>query len=148
MSHPSLVNIGAYIHAATLALPLREQPAGTRSGAALQVGDFRSGVLVVSLGEVKGAPTAIAVTYEIQSRTNDGTTPGTWEDVTNPDGDAYTVVLSAADSIKELDVNFTHLGDEHTELRIVETAAFTGGTTPSVVSGAVLIRGGSNRRPC
>jgi len=144
MAHPSLVNIGAYIHAALLALSVRAQDAGPVEGNVLPVEDFRSGVLVAFTGEVAGAPATTAVTYKLQSRTD---ADGTWTDVRNPDGDTYTAALTGADQVKELDVNFLHLGDEHAELRVVGEVAFTGGATPTVVAGALLVRGGSSRRP-
>ncbi len=144
MAHPSLVHIGAYIHTATLALAPHAQATGTREGPALPVGDFRSGVLTVFTGTASGTPTAVAVAYTLQSRTDD---TGTWVDVKTPDGGDHTVSLSAADSVAELDVSFLHLEDEHTQLRVVETTTLAGGSTPTVITGATLVRGGSSRRP-
>lgn len=141
--HPSLVNIGAYIKANVLGLAPAAQAAGTRQGPAIDVTQYKSAVLAAVLGAATGAPTGISVKYRLESRIP----AGAWTAVTDRDGVALEVEATAAASAVELDIDLTLIGDDHEEVRAVEVTAFTGGTAPTIVSGATLILAGARRLP-
>lgn len=148
--HPSLANIGAYIKTNTLALAPAARAAGTTQGPAIDTGAFRSAVLAVAVGAATGTPTAINATFTFESR---GSTsgaegaPGAWAPVVDRDGQELSVVATAADGAVELDLDFSLLGDDHDQVRVKQVLAFTGGATPTLLTGAVLVLGGSNRLP-
>ncbi|RKG95574.1 hypothetical protein D7V97_37000 [Corallococcus sp. CA053C] len=148
--HPSLANIGAYIKTNTLALAPAARAAGTTQGPTLDVLSFRSAVLAVAVGAATGGPTGISATFTFESR---GSTagaegvPGAWAPVVDRDGEELSVVATAADSAVELDLDFSFLGDDHDQLRVKQVLAFTGGATPTLATGAVLVLGGANRLP-
>ncbi|MCY1043332.1 hypothetical protein OV208_18590 [Corallococcus sp. bb12-1] len=148
--HPSLANIGAYIKTNTLALAPAARAAGTVQGPTLDVLSFRSAVLAVAVGAATGAPTTLSATFTLESR---GSTagpegvPGDWAAVVDRDGQTLSVVATAVDGAVELDVDFSFLGDDHDQVRVKQVLAFTGGTSPTLATGAVLVLGGSNRLP-
>lgn len=143
--HPTLVNIGAYIKANNLNLPPVAQAASaTRQGAAgIDVTAFKSAVLVGFTGANTGAPSAVNVTYSLESRVP----AGAWAPVLDRDGNPLQVVLTAANACGEVDVDLTLIGDDHEEVRIKEVTTLTGGTSPTQLTGALLVLGGANRRP-
>lgn len=144
MPHPSLVNIGAYIHGKNLPLPPSAESAGERTSAPVDVTQFKSAVLIAFTGATSGAPDALSITYKLQSRLEGSTT---WVDVADPDGNVSQVKVEAPSSVAELDINLMWLPEDHSEIRIVEDTLFTGGTTPTAISGAVLVLGGASRLP-
>lgn len=148
--HPSLANIGAYIKTNTLALAPAARAAGTTQGPAIDVPPFRSAVLAVAVGAVTGAPTGISAIFTFESRgstAGDEGAPGAWAPVVDRDGQTLSVVATAVDGAVELDVDLSFIGDDHDQVRVKQVLAFTGGASPTLITGAVLVLGGSNRLP-
>ncbi|MBN9687127.1 MULTISPECIES: hypothetical protein [unclassified Corallococcus] len=142
--HPTRNDIGAYIHAANLSHAPAANAAGTRNGAALTFGTYRSLVLSVATGAATGTPTAVSATYKLQTSA-DGTT---WADAKDRDGDAVSLAATTASTAAELDVDLQEVvPDGHDRIRFVETVAFTGGSTPTLLSGATVIFGGGQTLP-
>lgn len=141
--HPTLSNIGAYIKASILGLAPAAQAAATRQGPSITVSDFKSAVVAAITGAATGTPTTISVTYSLESSA-DGTT---WTAVNDRDGAALSVVGAAASSAFELDVDLSLLPADHDRIRVKEVVAFTGGTSPTVVTGAAVVVGGAARLP-
>ncbi|WNG49197.1 hypothetical protein F0U60_37585 [Archangium minus] len=139
-------NIGAYIDADNLALSPAARAAGSRQGTTFDPGRFGSAVLVGFTGATTGTPTAIEVTYEVETR--DGSEEDNeWVTLKNMDGAAVELTVSAANTAAELDIDFQHIPVGHDELRVVETVSFADGTTPTVVTGALMVMGGSSTLP-
>lgn len=141
--HPSLVNIGAYIKTDVVALEPSARATGTVQGPAIDITPYKSGVLAVLVGAATGAPTDVSATFRFESRVPDGT----WATVVDRDGDPITVEASAANGAVELDLDFTYVGDDHEELRVVQELVLVGGSSPTLITGALLVVGGSSRRP-
>lgn len=139
-------HIGAYVKCNNLALAPADQAAGSRQGTTLDPGKYGSAVLVVFTGAISGAPDATAVTYEVETRDgSDAANP--WSVLKDMDGQDVALELAAASTAAELDIDFQHIPVGHDELRVVETVVFTNGATPKVVTGAVLVLGGSATLP-
>lgn len=139
---PQNVHIGAYVSCANQGLAPAAQSAGTRSGGAIDVSAYQSGVLVANLGATTGTPTGASVTYSLESSANG--TDG-WTAVVDLDGNALQVATTAVNKAVELDFNLQLLKADHSYLRVKEVVAFTGGTTPTVVTGVSLVLGGGQR---
>ncbi|AFE05573.1 hypothetical protein COCOR_04022 [Corallococcus coralloides DSM 2259] len=148
--HPSLANIGAYIKTNTLALAPAARAAGTVQGPAIDTGAFRSAVLAVAVGAAGGAPTGFTATFTFESRgstAGDEGAPGPWATVVDRDGQTLSVVATSVDGAVELDLDLSFMGDDHDQLRVKQVLSFTGGSSPTLLTGAVLVQGGSNRLP-
>ena len=142
--HPTRNNIGAFIHAANLSHAPAANAAGSRNGAAFLFGTYRSLVLCAFTGAAAGGPTATSATYKMQTSA-DGTT---WTDAKDRDGATVSLAVTAASTAAELDVDLQEVvPDGHDRLRFVETVTLTGGTTPTLLSGATLIFGGGQSLP-
>ncbi|RKH09737.1 hypothetical protein D7V97_15610 [Corallococcus sp. CA053C] len=141
---PQNVHVGAFVSCATQALAPAAQVAGTRSGSAIDVSQFQSGVLVANIGATSGTPTTLSVTYSLESSANG--TDG-WTAVTDLDGVALAVQSTAASKAVELDFSLQFLKADHGHLRVKEVVAFTGGTAPTLVTGVTLVLGGGQRLP-
>ncbi|CAM4466151.1 hypothetical protein [Corallococcus exiguus] len=148
--HPSLANIGAYIKTNNLALAPAARAAGTTQGPVVDILSFRSAVLAVAVGAATGTPTGISATFTFESR---GSTagaegaPGAWAPVVDRDGQELSVIATAESGAAELDLDISFLGDDHDQLRVKQVLSFTGGSSPTLITGAVLVLGGSNRNP-
>ncbi len=139
-------HIGAYVKTDNLALVPAAQAAGTRQGTTFDPGRFGSAVLVGFTGATTGSPTAIRVMYEVETRDGSATS-NAWVALKDMDGNAVELTLSAASKAAELDVDLQYIPVGHDQLRVVETVAFAGGTTPTVVTGALLMLGGASTLP-
>ncbi|QSQ24857.1 hypothetical protein JY651_07925 [Pyxidicoccus parkwayensis] len=142
--HPLRTQIGHLYKTDHQALAPAQQAEGNRNGAAFDVSKYGSGTLVVNMGAVAGTPSATSISYALQT-SPDGTNG--WAPLKNVDGADVVLTFTAGGTCKELDFDLQYVNQEHHHLRVVETVDFTGGTTPSVVTGATLTFGGSNRLP-
>lgn len=134
--HPISHNIGAYISAGNKSHSPAANSAGTRNGAGFAINDTRSIVIVANVGATSGGPDAFSVAYKLQ----DSLDGSTYADVSN--AASATLTVSTASSAGELDVDLSRFcRQEATHFRLLETVAFTAGTTPTVLSGAIVIRG-------
>ncbi|QRK06053.1 hypothetical protein JQX13_50365 [Archangium violaceum] len=139
-------NIGAVVKTDNLALAPAARSAGTRQGSTFAPGRWGSAVLVGLTGATTGTPTGFEVTYEVETR--DGSdTDNEWVALKNMDGAAVELTVIQASKAVELDIDFQYIPVGHDELRVVETVSFTDGTTPTVVTGALLVLGGSSTLP-
>lgn len=142
--HPDNVQIGHRIKANNQALAPASNAAGTRNGGPINVSAFQSAVLVANIGAASGTPTTLSVTYAVQTSAN-GTSG--WTALKDVDGADVTLAATAAGAAYEKDINLTYAPADSAFIRVVETVAFTGGTAPAVVSGAVLVLGGAQKLP-
>ncbi|NPC72926.1 hypothetical protein HPP05_24575 [Corallococcus exiguus] len=142
--HPTRNNIGAFIHAANLSHAPAANASGTRNGAAFLFGTYRSLVLSVATGAAANGPTAVSAAYKMQTSA-DGST---WTDAKDRDGATVSLAVTTASTAAELDVDLQEVvPDGHDRLRFVETVALTGGTSPTLLSGATVIFGGGQTHP-
>ncbi|GHG79673.1 hypothetical protein [Comamonas sp. JC664] len=147
--HPDRTDIGYRYKADTQALPPNIQSAGTRNGVAVDITDYGSGTVVANVGPIGGGPTETSITYALQT-SEDGTDG--WVSLTDLDGNQFTTAgtpaaVTAANRCVELDFTLQYITRTHRFLRVVETVAFTGGTSPDVIAGATLVLGGGQRLP-
>lgn len=139
-------HIGAYVKTDNLALAPAAQAAGSRQGATFDPGRYGSGVLVAFTGAASGTPTSFSVVYEVETR--DGSdNANAWSTLKDMDGEDVALTLTTASTAVELDIDFQYIPVGHDELRVVEAMAFVGGSTPTVVSGALLVLGGASTLP-
>jgi hypothetical protein len=142
--HYTRNNIGVTFAAKNLSHAALANGAGTRNGTAFRFGTNRSCVILAHSGAVTGSPTTQSAIYKLQS-SPDGSA---WTDVETRDGDAVTVTLTAASDIDTLNVDLQEVvPDEHDRVRLLETVSFSGGTSPTFLTGAVLIFGGGQNLP-
>lgn len=141
---PQNVHIGAYIHCANQALAPTSHAAGSRGGTAIDVSGFQSAVLVANLGAATGTPTALSITYSLESSASSSSG---WTEVTDLSGNAVELTTDQAGKAVELDVNLQWLPPGHAYLRVNEVVTFTGGASPTVVTGVTLVLGGGQRLP-
>jgi hypothetical protein len=143
--HPFNRNIGAYIETDNKSHSPAANSAGTRNGTALAINTTRSIVLVANVGATAGTPTSFTVTYTLQDSL-DGSSFTDCAGV-NSSG-AATLVVSTASSAAELDVDLTrYCRAAATHIRFTEVVAFVAGTSPTVLSGATIVRGPGNSLP-
>lgn len=140
-------NIGALYKADNLGLVPAAQSAVSRQGTALAPNTWGSGTLVGLTGAATGTPTALSVTYGLETRDASTAPAGPWVALNDADGNPVEVEVTTASTIAEVDFDLQYVPEGHTEMRVTETVAFTGGTTPTVLSGAVLVLGGASSLP-
>lgn len=141
--HSDLTNIGAYIDAENMTIPPAAAAAGATNGSAIAIGTARSLVLVGFTGATTGTPTSFTATFALEGRTSGGA----YSAINNIDGSAVSFVISAADTVDSLDVNLDYATAGMDEVRLVCTRAFVGGSSPTVVAGAIIILGGEQVLP-
>ena len=128
-------DIGAFIACRTGTVPAA-RAAGARNGTAIDRGSFSSCVLSVQAGAASGAPTAIEFGAKLQ-HSDDGATDWT-------DYEGAEVELTEASTIAEADVD---LSGAKQFIRVVESLAFTGGTTPTLGTASQVVLGGPDHLP-
>lgn len=117
-------------------VPQSFSASGTANGTAVDRLGFQSAALVGIHGAVTGTPATAPVTHKLQE-SPDGT--NSWTDVTGA-----TITLSGASTQGQKGVNLTAL---KRYLRVVTTAALTGGTSPTVMASGVLVLGQAQTEP-
>lgn len=121
--------------------------AGTRNGSAInrRVGGSlaMSLTLIATTGAETGSPSARTFDAKIQDSA-DGSTG--WADYIPPDQTTVAAVtqITAASSEAEVDVN---LSGAKQYVRVVDTLAFTGGTSPTLGIQTTVVLGGFDRTP-
>lgn len=129
------LNIGALIKAVFGVAPAA-QSAGAVNGAAIDRQGYGSCVLIAQTGAETGSPSARSSTCKLQDSA-DGSTA--WADITGA-----SVAVAAVNTAGEVDVN---LAGAKRYIRVVNTTAFTGGTTPTLASSATVVLGGADKLP-
>ncbi len=128
-------DIGAQIKEVTGTVPAA-QAAGAVNGAAIDRINYGSAVLFVTTGAETGSPSARSVTSKIQD-SDDGSSG--WNDVSG-----MSLAVSAINSSGRLKLN---LAGVKRYIRVVSTAAFTAGTSPTLANQASVILGGATAIP-
>jgi len=141
MGNPSTSNIGAFIKPASGTVPVAAS-AGTRTSDAIDRMGFGSAVVFVQTGAAGGTPTTQSVTVKVQD-SDDGSTG--WADY-EPDTEnvATASAVTAVNSSTRLSVN---LGYAKRYIRLHETVAFTGGTSPTLGVSSSVTLGGAVTKP-
>lgn len=129
-------NIGAYVKVAKGINP-QASAAATINGAAIDRQGYLSCVLHHACGAAAGSPTARTVDSKIQDSA-DGSTG--WADLSG----AAATQLTADNSEAEKNVD---LSGAKRYIRVVETVAFTGGTTPTIPVAAEVVLAGRDTLP-
>jgi len=129
-------NIGAFIACRSGTVPAAVS-AGTRNSAAINRGSFSSCVLSAQAGAATGTPTSFTLAAKLQ-HSDDGSTG--WVDLPG----AAIAPITAASGLAESDVD---LSGAKEFLRVTETAAFVGGTTPTLGAASQVVLGGSDSLP-
>lgn len=112
--------------------------AGTLNGPVIDRLGFEDAVLVVSSGAVSGSPTAQTLDAKIQhGSAADGS------DMVDVSGLAITQI-TAANTDRQLDIDLVGL---KRYIRVVVTAGFTEGTTPTIQASASLALGAAKEAP-
>lgn len=142
--HPDNVQIGFRIKANNQALAPASNAAGSRNGAAIDVSKYQSAVLAANIGATSGSPTATSITYAVQTSA-DGSTG--WTALKDIDGNDVTLAITTTGAAYEKDINLQYVPAGSPYVRVTETVAFTGGSSPAVVSGAILVLGGAQKLP-
>lgn len=142
--HPIRNNIGAYVDTDNVSHVPLANSAGSRNGTAMEIGGTRSIVLSVNVGATSGTPTSFTIIYKLQ----DSLDNSTFADATDVEGNGVTLTITAASAAYEKDVDLSRAcRAAATHVRWVETVAFVGGTSPTVLSGATIIKGPGQSLP-
>lgn len=134
-SYAMVKDAGAFLAGAAGIKP-QNSAAATVNGAAVDRLRYQSCVVVCMTGAATGSPTTQTLTFKVQDSA-DGTTG--WADLEDVGGTVYSKVVSADDTVTDLDVK---LGGARQYIRVVCTVAFTGGTTPRNDVAAALVLAG------
>ena len=129
MTASKMKNAGAYFENKLGVVPAARS-AGASNGTGFDKAGALSCKLVVLTGAATGTPTTQSATAKIQHSDDNST----FADYTPPDGSA-SVAVTAVDSTGSVDVD---LSGAKQYIRVVMTTAFTGGTTPTLLSAAAV----------
>lgn len=110
--------------------------AGAINGAAIDRKDYGSCVLLVATGAETGSPSARSATAKIQD-SDDGSTG--WADLTG--ASVAVSVVSSSGSVK------VNLAGAKRYIRVVNTIALTGGTSPTLANSTAVVLGGPTTIP-
>jgi len=141
MAFSQMVDLGYSIKTVPGVAPASNQ-AGTVNGSAIDRINFDSIVLFGQTGPVSGSPTSFSIIYKVQHCDASG---GTYTDYIPPNASTVAqIVLDAASQSKELTVN---IRGAKQFIRIVQVAAFTGGSTPAALASSAVTLGGAYKLP-
>lgn len=121
-------NVKAYTGIA----PISSTGGSAINGSAIDTAGYGDGVVVVQVGATTGTPTSFTVDAKVQESAN-GTTG--WVDITG----AAIAQVTAENKTGEIAVEFAKRGASLRYIRVVLTPALTGGTSPTVGVGAVVV---------
>ena len=133
--NPRSNDIGAYIAPRHSVSPQSSAATATINGSSVDRDSFNSCVVVASAGAATGSPTGVSVAFKLQ---HSDTGSGDWTDF------ATGGALSAINTTARLDVD---LRMAKRYVRVVTTAALTGGSSPTILVGAAVILGGAVNLP-
>lgn len=128
-------NIGAYI-APRVGIVPASRAAGTTNGTGIDRQGLNSCTLFVQTGASSGTPSAISLACKLQESSDDASADA-YADIT----DAAITAITAVNTYAQVDVDLT--GCER-YVRAVMTPAFTGGSSPEILSSAAIIFGGAD----
>jgi hypothetical protein len=136
MSIAQFRNVGGFIKALA-AFKAAASAAATITGPAIDRTGYGSCVLHHQCGDATGGPTTQTVSCKLQDSA-DGSTG--WADVAG----AAPAALTANNAAAEVDVD---LSGARRYVRVVETVAFTGGTSPAIPVAGTIVLGGASALP-
>lgn len=113
---------------------------GAITGSAIDTQGYGDGMVIVQVGGTTGTPTSFTVDAKVQESA-DGSTG--WADIS---GDALVQVTSA-NKTGEIKVALGSRSASKRYIRVIVTPALTGGTTPTVGVGAVVVLGNPEVSP-
>lgn len=114
--------------------------AGAITGSAIDTAGYGDGMVVVQVGATTGTPTSFTVDAKVQESA-DGSSG--WADIS---GDSLVQVTSA-NKTGEIKIALGTRSASKRYVRVVVTPAFSGGTSPTVGVGAVVILGNPEVSP-
>lgn len=142
MSAQNISGVGLEV-ATRIGVDPSARSAGADNGTGIDRQGFNSCVLVAQAGAVTGAPSAQTLAVKLQHSDAQGSG---FVDFT-PDGTAPSgavAQVTAASSVKKRSIN---LRTAKRYIRAVATVGFTGGTTPTLNSSALIVLGGADVVP-
>lgn len=134
MANPNVSNIGSFIKVANGTLP-RAAAAGATNGASIDRLGYGSCVLTSTTGATSGTPTSFGVAVKIQHSADNSS----FSDLSGA-----AIALTTADSTASLAVDLS-LANRY--IRVVDTAAFVGGSSPTVLVHSSVVLGGAAEKP-
>lgn len=140
--HPSMNDIGAYVKTLKGTPPLASS-GGTVNGAWIDRRGYMSCVLQASTGAVTGAPTAQTLDAKLQ-HADDASGTNSADFVPGAAGSGAIAQITVANGEAEKDIDLT---GAKPFIRVVDTVAFTGGTTPTLGKATTLVLGGAVKQP-
>lgn len=144
MTAQTITGIGPEV-ATRIGLDPAARSAGAANGTGIDRRGFNSCALVGQTGAVTGAPSAQSVDFKLQ---HSDTLGGTYTDFTpsipQPSPTGALAQIAAASTVKKRSID---LKTAKAFIRVVGTTAFTGGTTPTLFSSALLVLGGADVQP-
>lgn len=144
MSAQTITGIGQEV-ATRIGIDPAARSAGTANGTGIDRTGFNSVLLVGQTGAETGSPTARTVDFKIQHSDVVGSgyvdfTPS----IPNPGGTGALAQIAAVSTIKKRSID---LKTAKQFIRVFATTAFTGGTSPTLLSSATLVLGGADTLP-
>lgn len=144
MSAQTITGVGAEV-ASRIGLDPAARSAGAVNGTGIDRTGFNSCVLIGQAGAVTGAPSAQTVDYKLQHSDLIGSgyvdyTPS----IPNPGGTGAVAQLTAVSTVKKRSID---LKTAKQFIRVVGTVGFTGGTTPTLNTSAIIVLGGADVLP-
>lgn len=135
MANPLISNVGSLIKTVPGSTP-RAASAGATNGAAVDRLGYGSLVLATATGAATGSPSAVGVAAKLQDSA-DGSTG--WADVSGA-----ALALAAENASGKVNVD---LAGVKRYVRVVETVALTGGSTPTLALASTVVLGGADTLP-
>jgi len=132
-------DIGSFLLSKAGVAPQSFSGATPANGTGFDRTGYESLVVAVQAGATTGSPTAFSLTAKVQHSADNST----FADYSVA-GTVPQVAVTAANTLAELDVD---LSGAKQYVRVVLTPSFTGGTSPTVLGGAVAVLGGAVSLP-
>lgn len=144
MSAQTITGVGQEV-ATRIGIDPVARSAGAANGTGIDRTGFNSVLLVGQTGAETGSPTARSVDFKIQHSDVVGSgyvdyTPS----IPNPGATGALAQIAAVSTLKKRSID---LKTAKPFIRVVATTAFTGGTSPTLLSSAVLVLGGADVLP-
>jgi hypothetical protein len=144
MSAQTITGVGAEV-ATRIGIDPAARTAGTANGTGFDRIGFNSCVLIGQSGAETGSPTARSVDFKIQHSDVVGSgyadyTPS----IPAPGATGALAQIAAVSTMKKRSID---LKTAKQFIRVVATTAFTGGTSPTLLSSAVVVLGGADVLP-
>lgn len=102
-----------------------------------------SAVAFAATGSATGSPSAQSHTFVVQHADDDGSgSPDTFANLTDADGNDVEIVITADDTLTEVDVDLSGAKDHVRLIYDASESSFTAGTSPeNILSGGIVFGG-------